>query len=172
VSLFGRLNATLRGDKSYVPSPVPGRSFEGVNIACLTLHSGGLVSVVGESFYQDAIAATREKHCQASPPIEVVDFAAEEDGLPWFTAVLVREPDNEYDANAIGVWSQRGKIGHLSREDAASYRPVLLTVEGMGSQAGGCSAFMRQADNGMWGVVLALSTPGECLVDLEDDDED
>jgi len=105
----------------------------------------------------------------------VVDFAAEvaeEDGLLWFTAVLVREPDNEYDANAIGVWSQRGKVGHLSREDAVSYGPVLLTVEGMGSQAGACSAFMRQADNGMWGVVLALSSPGECLADLEDEDED
>jgi hypothetical protein len=175
MSLLGRLKGTLRGDKAYVPPPVPGRSVEGVDVACLMLHSGGLVSVVGESFYQDAITATRANHCQVSPPIEVVDFAAEvaqEDGLPWFTAVLVREPDNDHDPNAIGVWSQRGKIGHLSREDALRYGPVLLTVEAMGSQAGACSAFMRQADNGMWGVVLALSTPGECLADLEDPDED
>jgi hypothetical protein len=175
MSLLGRLKGTLRGDKAYVPPPASGRSFEGVDVACLTLHCGGLVSVVGESFYQDAIMATRDNHCRASPPIDVVDFAAEvaeEDGLPWFTAVLRREPDNEYDRDAIGVWSQRGKIGHLSRDDAKRYQAVLRTVEGMGSQAGACSAFMRQADNGMWGVVLALSSPGECLADLEDDDED
>jgi hypothetical protein len=146
----------------------------GLNLACLTLHSGGLVSVVGESFYQDAITAALG-YCQQSPPVPVVDFAgevAEEERLPWFTAVLVREPDNEYDPNAIGVWSPQGQIGHLSRENAEQYQPVLVMVEEMGSQAGACSAFMRQADNGMWGVVLALSTPGECLADLEEDDED
>jgi hypothetical protein len=174
MSLLGRLRATLRGDPTSVPRPDSARPVKGVDVACLALHSGGLVSVVGESFYQDAIVASRA-HCQSAPPVPVVDFAAEvhaEEELPWFTAVLIREPENEYDPEAIAVWSQLGKIGHLSREDARRYQPVLLTIEGMGSQAGACSAFMRQADNGMWGVVLALSAPGECLSDLEDEDED
>jgi hypothetical protein len=174
MSLLGRLKATLRGDTTYVPAPGCGRSVKGVNVACLALHSGGLVSVVGESFYQDAIVASRA-HCHAAPPVPVVDFAAEVhagEELPWFTAILVREPDNEYDSDAIAVWSQHGKVGHLSRDDARRYQPVLLTIEGMGSHAGACSAFMRQVENGMWGVVLALSPPGDCLADLDDEDED
>jgi hypothetical protein len=106
--------------------------------------------------------------------VPVVDFAAEVDASeeqPWFTAVLVGVPDNEYDSDAIAVWSQHGKIGHLGREDAMRYQPVLLTIEAMGSQGGACSAFMRQADNGMWGVVLALSPPRDCLTDLDEDDD-
>jgi HIRAN domain len=81
--------------------------------------------------------------------------------------VLVREPDNEYDSNAIAVYSPAGKIGHLSREDAERYQDVLIALEERGADAGACSAFLRRADNGNWGVVLAVSSPHICLEELE-----
>jgi hypothetical protein len=44
-------------------------------------------------------------------------------------AVLVAEPDNPYDANAVSVWVQGLKVGYLSRDDARRYRPGLLALE-------------------------------------------
>ena len=44
-------------------------------------------------------------------------------------AVLVAEPDNPYDANAVSVWIQGLRVGYLSREDARRYRPGLLALE-------------------------------------------
>jgi hypothetical protein len=41
-------------------------------------------------------------------------------------AVLVAEPDNPYDANAVSVWVRGLKVGYLSRDDARRYRPGLL----------------------------------------------
>ena len=79
------------------------------------------------------------------------DVAKREPDLPWFQAVLVREPDNPYDPNAIAVYSPAGKIGHLSREDAEEYQDVLIAVENGGAHAGACSAFLRRANNGNWG---------------------
>ena len=43
-------------------------------------------------------------------------------------AVLVPEPDNPYDANAVGVWIDRLKVGYLSRNDAQHYRPGLASA--------------------------------------------
>ena len=88
------------------------------------------------------------------------------DELLWFTAVLVREPHNEYDANAIAIYSAQGKVGHLSSESALLYQDVLVEVERQGSQGAACSAFLRRADNGNWGVVLTVSDPDTCLEDL------
>ena len=90
----------------------------------------------------------------------------DKDDLLWFQAVLVRGPNNQYDQNAIAVHGPSGKVGHLSRDDALDYQDVLLDIEARGSQAGACSAFVRQANNGMWGVVLALSSPDICLDEL------
>jgi hypothetical protein len=94
------------------------------------------------------------------------DLVKREPDLPWFQALLVREPDNEYDSNAIAVWSPVGKIGHLSRDDAEEYQDVFIAVEEDGAQAGVCSAFMRRADNGNWGVVLVVSSPDICLEEM------
>lgn len=135
----------------------------------MTLPSSELLSVVGESFYQPALEATAQNAALGKPPLPVdcAYLLDDSDDLPWFTAVLVREPDNEYDANAIGVWSPQGKIGHLSRDNALLYQDVLLEIERRGSQAAACSGFLRRAENGYWGVVLTVSDPDACLEDLE-----
>ena len=51
-------------------------------------------------------------------------------------AVLVAEEDNPYDANAVAVWVQGLKVGHLSRANARRYRPGLLSLQRRYEQAG------------------------------------
>jgi hypothetical protein len=40
-------------------------------------------------------------------------------------AMLRREPDNQYDRNAIGVYIHGLKVGHLDRYDAEDYQRLL-----------------------------------------------
>ncbi len=44
-------------------------------------------------------------------------------------AVLVAEEDDPHDANAVAVWVQGLKVGHLSRANARRYRPGLLSLQ-------------------------------------------
>jgi HIRAN domain len=145
-----------------------GRPESGVSRSALTLPGAALVSVVGESHRQPAIEQTLNNHSTMGvPPLPISVDLRDERELPWFQAVLVREPNNAYDENAIMVYSTAGHLGYLARGDAEDYQELLEEVEARGSQAGACSAFLRQADNGMWGVVLVLSSPDECLEDLD-----
>jgi hypothetical protein len=76
------------------------------------------LDVVGEASYQDNL--WRVVGGRRSPTDRVrVDVHA----------VLVAEPDNPYDANAVSVWVQGLKVGYLSRDDARRYRPGLLALE-------------------------------------------
>jgi hypothetical protein len=43
--------------------------------------------------------------------------------------MLVAEDDNPYDANAVAVWVDGLKVGHLSRGDARAHRPGLLALQ-------------------------------------------
>jgi hypothetical protein len=72
------------------------------------------VQIVGETFYLAAIkAATRRV-----PPGS---------RLP---AVLIAEPDNPYDANAVGVYLNGQRVGHLAREIAPAVRAALAKFAG------------------------------------------
>jgi hypothetical protein len=73
--------------------------------------------IVGESYYQDALwqLAGGESHFDRVR----VDV----------TAMLVAEIDNLYDANAVSVWVEGLKVGHLSRNDAQRVRPSLVELE-------------------------------------------
>jgi hypothetical protein len=70
---------------------------------------------VGESFYQEAlfglVGRTRER---VRVPV---------------TAILMAEANNEYDPNAVSIWIGEHQVGHLSREDAATFRPGLLELQ-------------------------------------------
>jgi HIRAN domain len=81
-----------------------------------TLYVGDeTLEVVGESHYQDAlwriVGGVREEHVRHE-----------------IHAVLMPEPDNAYDPNAIRVLVDGSVVGYLSREDAAAYRPGLLLL--------------------------------------------
>lgn len=86
------------------------------------------------------------------------------------TAVLVPEPNNRYDRNAIAVFISSIHVGYLSREDARRYRKPLdrLAAQGL---AGTCAARIK---GGRWiskrdrqraklGVVLDIAPPGSLL---------
>ncbi|MGH3031854.1 MAG: tyrosine-type recombinase/integrase [Gaiellaceae bacterium] len=76
-----------------------------VELSLLELSSEGYCRVVGESHYQEALKAT------------VSSCSLSDDGRRTFTAALVREPNNPYDVNAVGIWSPTGKVGHLAERD-------------------------------------------------------
>ena len=74
-------------------------------------------------------------------------------------AVLVAEKDNPYDPNAVAVWINGLKVGHLSRENAQRYRPGLLAQQearGMPIALAGVIAGggIRDDGPGMLGVFL------------------
>jgi hypothetical protein len=75
------------------------------------------LEVVGESYYQDNLWQL----AGAQPGKERV----RED----IYAVLVAEDDNPYDSDAVAVWINGLKIGHLSCENAQRYRPGLLAQQ-------------------------------------------
>jgi hypothetical protein len=140
-----------------------------ISLSALQLPGGAWLSVVGESYYQPALNETAKAASRGGePPFPVTARLRKKSPPLWFQAVLVREPNNEYDSDAIAVHGPCGKIGHLSRDDAFEYQDVLLDIEARGSQAAACSAYMEKANNGMWGVVLALSSPDDCLAELDE----
>lgn len=73
------------------------------------------LSVVGESFYQTSLRKL------AHEPQERVRID--------IRAALIAETDNHYDPDAISVWIEGLQVGHLSRDDAHTYRPGLLALE-------------------------------------------
>jgi len=84
------------------------------------------LEVVGESHYQRALWQIVGDEFTPRDPVryEVV-------------ALLVPEPDNPYDANAVRIVVDGLLVGYLSRSDAARYRPgVLQLMQGTGSVVG------------------------------------
>jgi hypothetical protein len=80
------------------------------------------VEVVGEAYRQQDVIAARPPGPEDLPP-----------GLPapspgYYKAMLVPEPTNEYDRNAISVLVWAGQTwsmcGYLSRFDAERYQPL------------------------------------------------
>ena len=73
------------------------------------------LDVVGESHYQEelwAIVGGRRR-----------DLVRED-----VIAILLPQPDNPYDENAISIWVDLKLVGYLSRDDAALYREGLLRL--------------------------------------------
>lgn len=81
--------------------------------------AGELVQVVGESFHQAAISSVSGRRGE-----EAVSFDC--------VAVLVPEPDGRHDPNAIGVQIEAQVVGHLSREDAILYHPLVDAAARLG----------------------------------------
>jgi HIRAN domain len=113
-------------------------------------------AVHGESFYGEAIGKTLP-----------LCWADEED-YRVFQAFLIPEPDNRYDANAVGVWSSCGQVGHLPREDALLYRPLFDEIRSRGYEGGSCEGVMLGGtpDKPNIGILLRLSQPETCLAEL------
>ena len=76
-----------------------------------------VLEVVGESYRQDELS-------------RIVGGRTEEYVEHPVIAVLMPEPSNPHDPNAIAVWVHGGaQVGYLPRELAARYRPGLLALQ-------------------------------------------
>lgn len=113
--------------------------------------SGGSLSVVGESHYRDAIERVTD-----GPRVEGIR------AITW--ATLVAEHDNPYDPRAVGVLIDGRKVGHLAREDAAAFWPIVERIQRAGRVAycradvyGGWNT--SPSDRGDYRVTLYASGP-------------
>jgi hypothetical protein len=88
---------------------------DGAQVALLD--GGEDLEVVGESYYQPNLW-----HLAGARP-------GKERVREDIYAVLVAEDDNPYDPDAVAVWINGLKVGHLSRENARIYRPGLLAQQ-------------------------------------------
>ena len=115
----GAMSSRSRGSGQFIASYRDKRPVWMSNGSEAVLLDGGRdLEVVGESYYQENLWLV----AGARPGGERVRVE--------ITAVLVPEPDNPHDRNAVGVWVNGLKVGHLSRYDAQSYRPGLLALQG------------------------------------------
>jgi hypothetical protein len=93
------------------------------------------------------------------------------------TAILLPEPSNPYDPNAVKVviitGPSAGRVGYLSRENAVAYRPIIDRLAALGKVAA-CRASLQGGwdrgsdDRGSIGVVLRLGTPEDCSTEMID----
>ena len=112
-------------------------------------HAGHFVNVVGESNYQPALEAASGGRTDKGARV------------PLVTAVLVREPQNRYDPNAVRVDVGGQTVGYLSRNEAPVFHSVLAGVSNMGRHAT-CRAWLTggwwrpPSDSGSFGIKLDL----------------
>ena len=87
-----------------------------------------------------------------------------------FRALLIPEPNNPYDPNAIAVWAEGGgPIGYLSRENALEYREVFAFLTER-QHVGVCRAKLIGGTPGKrtYGVLIDLRETESLLTDLRD----
>jgi hypothetical protein len=124
------------------------------------LSTAGRVAIVGESHYQDAIAEVA-RHATAQSPEEAIPA----------TAVLVPEPVNRHDDQAVRVDLLRGDgsaitAGYLRDDQAADHQPLLLELAERG-EVGSCPARIVGGGQRSYGVHLHLGDPRLLLLDHE-----
>ena len=137
----------------------------GMNVLLMEPQGRARVDAVGESHYQGTL--------------EAIAGGRTTDGVrnPDHLAALIPEPTNPYDPKAVRevivptkggqAW---GHVGHLSREDAVAYRPVIDAAAAV-AHVIGCRASLTggwdrgHGDRGSIGVILALRTPAECAAE-------
>lgn len=124
-----------------------------------------LVDVVGESHHQGSL--------------EQIGGGKTVDGIarPDHTAILLPEPRNPYDPNAVRVILATkskgisGHCGYLAREDAVTYRSIINRIATAGLVTA-CQATLTggwdrgRSDVGSIGVSLHLGTVADCEVEL------
>lgn len=114
------------------------------------LQSDGCSDVVGESFYQEALQATRG----------MLRYDREL-GREVFDALLVLEPDNPYDPKAVAVYSPAGKVGHAPR--GSLWFELLSSLADAGHPNATCRAWLIGGEDGKFLGALLGADPDEEL---------
>lgn len=125
-------------------------------VNAIELPQDSQVAVHGESYYQPTLHKT-------------ATLSVASNGERAFRAILLPEPSNQYDPNAIAVYSDAGCVGYLPREEAIHYKAVFEEVRRQGCQAGVCTGLLTGGtrDKPFYGVILQLSRPRGCLGALQ-----
>jgi len=123
------------------------------------------VEVVGEGSYQGTLEQMAGGRTVDGPRVR--------DHM----ALLLPEPTNPYDTNAVRVLlvpattGATAKVGYLSREDAVRYRAVIDRLAAAG-RVMACRASIKggwdrgSGDRGSFGVTLHLGTMADCESEL------
>lgn len=149
---------------------------ETVSLTVTDLPSGWRLTAAGTSFCQAELAAAL---AGASPtPPEGLEGtrrfgkAGDNEAVGWIDAIIIREPDNTHDKNAVAILSaQNGQLGYLPAKKAVEYQDLLLEL-GSRNSAGACPAYIRRNQSGDLSLVLCLSTADYCLRNLDVDEYD
>lgn len=129
----------------WAPRPLP------TDAEFVPLSEDGRLAVVGESHYQAALRNAVHGR---------VAGTGFDEHMP-VTAVLVPEPTNSHDANAVrvDVRSDAGPatVGYLAREVAVHYQPALLALDA--NHYGTCAARITGGGEKYYGIYLHLAGP-------------
>lgn len=138
------------GASTPAPQRAPGPVIASTWMQAPALQAAGYwVDVVGESHYQPAIDAAAGGRTSSGARV------------PLVTAVLVREPRNPHDRNAVRVDIDGQVAGYISKDEAPAFHTVLGALDRDGRQAT-CRAWLTggwdrgQFDRGHFGVRLDL----------------
>jgi hypothetical protein len=105
--------------------------------------------VVGTSHYQDALLVLSGRQADEEIRVEKI-------------AVLVPEPDNPHDPNAIAVHIDERLVGYLSRDENRRWLDVVSGATTVGAEA---MIAGRGGTTGL-GVFLRLPTPTEARAQI------
>lgn len=144
-----------RQDPSYV------RQVEGALEVDAVLFDGDFeLNVVGESHYQEALEKAAGGRSAQGARLEI-------------TALLIPEPDNPHDGNAVAVWIEGGQVGHLSRHDAQILQAKIIDINQTRQRAVACRGLILGGwdggggDRGHFGVKIFID-PADFDVDADD----
>jgi len=119
------------------PSETPRRLSLPTGVEPFELHGTDELQVAWETFHADAILAAQLSASPHGP----------------MTAVLVPEPDNPRDPNAVAVYLQHEHVGFLPREVARRMQPTLLAFAAAnGGRPVSCAAHVNWG--GQWTQVI------------------
>jgi len=125
-----------------------GRAKSGGGLEMTTFDARDLDSywnaVVGESFRQEQLKAT------------LGELGRE------FTGILIREPNNAHDVNAVMVYSTQGHLGYLPREHAIEWAPVLDAVFQAGFKGLAVNAKIHGGEAGKPNIGCVVQLPSDC----------
>jgi HIRAN domain len=99
------------------------------------------IEIVGESFYQDHIRALAKIVGNGRFPIR-----------------LIAEPANKYDKNAVAVSTNFATVGHLSRQTAKLWQPIVLAASSRKEIIVG-AALARSQSGTNYGVFGTVTRP-------------
>jgi hypothetical protein len=120
------------------------------------IEGDSLVSVVGTSHYQPALS-------------EITGRRADEEIRVEKIAVLVPEPDNPHDPNAIAVHIDGQLVGYLSRIENPRWQDIVKTLATRDHHAAAEALIAGRAPGGgtsNLGVFLRLPTPTEARAQI------